>query len=603
MFNIFKKKKVVIDTPVVEEKNKEKSLFWGRRLQKPTTNQIIDNAFDKSIKSRPSIQDTGMDSVCFNNAYSMGNSYGVNPIAFEWFASDSFIGFGAMAIIAQNSLISKACNLPAKDAIRKGWKVSTVEDTKIDSQIFDEIRNLDKHKYKIKDKLINQSQFTKVYGIRVALFVVESTDPMYYEKPFNIDGVKAGSYKGISQIDPQWCTPINTSDNVSNPASLNYYEPTYWQINGKKYHKSHLVITRGDEVADILKPTYQYAGISLVQKIYNRLYGAEKTANEIPMLVQSKRLNVYKMEGMEDKVADYNDFNDKMQTWVELRDNYGMRFAGENDSIEQLETSLSDLDVNVMTQYQLVCSIANIPSYKLLNSPMKGFSSGDTEQSSYHEELENIQDLILEPVLDRHYQLLIKSEIKPKFNIDFNAYIQWNELDAITEKERAEIDEIKSRTDINYTNAGILGQNGINKKLTDDENSPYFGMIEDDDYEDDLEDFDVEAVDSDYVLDKCIEDMTGNAVDADYQGKKVTLNKPFRTPNDSKKFAVYVKNKDDNVIIVRFGDSDMEIRRDNEKARASFRARHDCENKTDKTKAGYWSCKLWSSKTVSEILS
>jgi hypothetical protein len=88
-------------------------------------------------------------------------------------------------------------------------------------------------------------------------------------------------------------------------------------------------------------------------------------------------------------------------------------------------------------------------------------------------------------VLDRHYQLLIKSEIKPKFNIDFNAYIQWNELDAITEKERAEIDEIKSRTDINYTNAGILGQESINKKLTDDENSPYFGMIIDDsDYSD-----------------------------------------------------------------------------------------------------------------------
>ena len=481
MFNIFKKKKVVIDTPVVEEKNKEKSLFWGRRLHKPNKNQIIDNAFDKSIKSKPSIQDTGMDSVCFNNAYSMGNNYGVNPIAFDWFASDSFIGFGAMAIIAQHWLISKVCTLPAKDAIRKGWKVSTIDDTKIDSQIFDEIRKLDNHKYKIKEKLINQSQFTKVFGIRVALFVVESTDPMYYENPFNIDGVKAGSYKGIRQIDPQWCTPVTTSGNVTDPASLYYYDPTYWQINGKKYHKSHLVITRGDEVADILKPTYQYAGISLTQKIYNRLYGAEKTANEIPMLVQSKRLNVYKMERMADKVADYNSFNDAMQKWVELRDNYGIRFADTNDSIEQLETSLSDLDVNVMTQYQLVCSIANIPSYKLLNSPMKGFSSGDTEQSSYHEELENIQDLILEPLLDRHYQLLIKSEIKPKFNIYFNAYIQWNELDAITEKERAEIDEIKSRTDINYTNAGILGQDGINKKLTDDENSPYFGMIEDND--------------------------------------------------------------------------------------------------------------------------
>ena len=218
----------------------------GRRLHKPNKNQIIDNAFNKSIKSKPSIQYTGMDSICFNNAYSMGNDYGVNPIAFDWFASDSFIGFGAMSIIAQNGLISKACNLPAKDAIRKGWKVSTIDNEKIDSKIFDEIRNLDNHKYKIKDKLINQSQFTKVFGIRVALFVVESTDPKYYEKPFNIDGVKDGSYKGISQIDPQWCIPINTSDNVSDPASLNYYEPTYWQINGKKYHKSHLVITRGD---------------------------------------------------------------------------------------------------------------------------------------------------------------------------------------------------------------------------------------------------------------------------------------------------------------------------------------------------------------------
>ena len=188
------------------------------------------------------------------------------------------------------------------------------------------------------------------------------------------------------------------------------------------------------------------------------------------------------------QVANYNEFNSNMQTWNMLTDNHGVKFVDSEDDIKQLETSLSDLDVNVMTQYQLVCSIANVPSYKLLNSPMKGFSSGGTEESSYHEELENIQDLTMTPMLEKHYQLLIRSEIKPKFNIEFNAYVKWNELDSVTEKERAEINEINSRTDINYTNGSILSQSNINKKLTDDENSPYFGMVEDDYLDIDIDD-------------------------------------------------------------------------------------------------------------------
>ena len=88
--------------------------------------------------------------------------------------------------------------------------------------------------------------------------------------------------------------------------------------------------------------------------------------------------------------------------------------------------------------------------------------------------------------------------------------------------------------------------------------------------------------------------------DAEYQGKEVTLNKPFRTHDESKKFAVYVKDGE-TVKIVRFGDPDMEIKRDDPEARANFRARHNCDEKTDRTKAGYWSCKFWSSKNVSDL--
>ena len=79
----------------------------------------------------------------------------------------------------------------------------------------------------------------------------------------------------------------------------------------------------------------------------------------------------------------------------------------------------------------------------------------------------------------------------------------------------------------------------------------------------------------------------------EYQGRKVTLNKPFRTPDGPKKTSVYVKNEKGNVVKVNFGDPDMEIKRDSPARKKSFRARHNCDNPGPKWKARYWSCKAW----------
>ena len=72
------------------------------------------------------------------------------------------------------------------------------------------------------------------------------------------------------------------------------------------------------------------------------------------------------------------------------------------------------------------------------------------------------------------------------------------------------------------------------------------------------------------------EEELGAMEAVEYQGRKVTLNKPFRTPKQKKKFAVYVKNPAGKVIIVRFGDPNMEIKRDDPKRRKAFRDRHNC---------------------------
>lgn len=89
-------------------------------------------------------------------------------------------------------------------------------------------------------------------------------------------------------------------------------------------------------------------------------------------------------------------------------------------------------------------------------------------------------------------------------------------------------------------------------------------------------------------------DMKSNFMleEAEYRGRKVKLGKPFRTSGGPKKFSVYVKNKSGNIVKVNFGDPNLKIKNANPERARSFRARHKCDQKKDRTTPGYWSCNV-----------
>ena len=95
----------------------------------------------------------------------------------------------------------------------------------------------------------------------------------------------------------------------------------------------------------------------------------------------------------------------------------------------------------------------------------------------------------------------------------------------------------------------------------------------------------------------CAEDEIQEEVTIMEDGEKkgVKLNNIIRTSeNPNKKFKVYVRDPSTKKIkVVRFGDPNMEIKRDDPNRRKNFRARHNCDNPGPKTKARYWSCKQW----------
>lgn len=105
-----------------------------------------------------------------------------------------------------------------------------------------------------------------------------------------------------------------------------------------------------------------------------------------------------------------------------------------------------------------------------------------------------------------------------------------------------------------------------------------------------------------YEKGSCMKEQEDIEEEAEHDGKKVTLNKPFRTPGQDKKFAVYVRNDKGNVIKLGFGDPNMEIKRDDPERRKNYRARHNCADPGPKWKANYWSCKMWADKPVSKIV-
>ena len=157
--------------------------------------------------------------------------------------------------------------------------------------------------------------------------------------------------------------------------------------------------------------------------------------------------------------------------------------------------------------------------------------------------------------------------------------------------DTSEIDQM------NMDKVGLADAMGMVLASHDVENESYQPMPEGDEF-DIAEDEDFEEVLGSLGFP---EDET-ELFDAEYQGRKVPLNKPMR--GDSKKFKVYVKDpKTGNVKKVNFGhggtsakmagQKTMKIRKSNPKARKSFRARHNCANPGPKTKARYWSCRKW----------
>jgi hypothetical protein len=239
------------------------------------------------------------------------------------------------------------------------------------------------------------------------------------------------------------------------------------------------VIFRNAEPPDLLKPAYLYGGIPVPQQIMERVYAAERVANEAPQLAQTKRTTVWKT-AMDTFIGKGEEAFEALNRWISFRDNYGVKLGDkEGDEFQQFDTSLADLDTVIMTQYQIVAAAANVPSTKLLGTAPKGFNStGEYEESNYHEELESIQEHDLTPLVERHHLLVMRSFVRPKVQMpgDIDITVEWRPVDSPTAKELAETNLVKAQTGQALVASGAISNEDERARIARDPTSGYAGI-------------------------------------------------------------------------------------------------------------------------------
>lgn len=401
----------------------------------------------------------------------------INPRILKHFQSRMWITFSANAILATHEVINLCCSMPGKDAIAHGYKVVCNSDehqqTEETQKKHDanEVRfhhqiKVAADKMKMNETCAKLNYYKKVYGVGIAIprvkFKAEAKSPSdssgntpySYADPYDPYMIEPGSYKGFAIVDPIWITYDFNTEEFLDPISPTFQVPTWINTHNRKIHHTWCIRVLNSEVPDILKPSYYYSGLSLTQMLYERVWCADKLANEAPLLAMTKRLLI--ADGnLEQMIGDPRHTNIFFKAINYFRDNFSIFVKKPSMNVTQLDTSLSDLAPLTSYQYQLVSGIAQIPVTKLFKNVPTGLqSTGEYEWDDYAQTLKDIQVQDYTPLLRKHFELYIASFYPERKDLKLD--IEWNPIDIIKEKDQVQMASQLSQSIGSLCSQGVI---------------------------------------------------------------------------------------------------------------------------------------------------
>lgn len=287
--------------------------------------------------------------------------------------------------------------------------------------------------------------------------------------------VKQGSLKRITTVEAVWTTPAGF--NAQDPVAPDFYKPARWFMLGQEVHASRLLTIVTREVPDILKPAFNFAGISLSQLAEPYVDNWLRTRQSVSDLLNNFSITALatSMDQVLEGTDDGTNLFARAQLFTATRSNRGLMLLDKDrEELVQINTPLSGLHELQAQSQEHMCSVSRMPATVLTGIQPSGLNStGEGEMQAWYDWVAAVQEAYYRSPLDtilKVVQLSLFGEIDENIDFDFNP------LQQMSPKELAEIRETDSRTAGNYIDRGVIDPSEERERLARDSHSGYRGL-------------------------------------------------------------------------------------------------------------------------------
>lgn len=404
----------------------------------------------------------------------------INHFAPEWqaLAAPKFLGYALLSSIAQDPLIRAGIETIADDMTRKFIDLTSQGEEDLSAKISELESDLQRFRVK---SLFNRALSTTGYqgGCLVYIDMGELDDeekrvPLYLDS----STFKQGSFKGFKIIEPINVYPgvYNSSD----PTADDYFNPETWYILGKEYHKSRFLYFAQNEVPLLLKPLYNFFGISLSQQVLEYVQNFTENRRSAQRLLNKFSLTIWKTD-MSAFLSggDCNSLTQRVKYFNAQRNNDGTALIDkELEDMVQINTPLSGVTDIVSMSLDLAPVILGISKDKYFGDLPKGLNaSSEGTNRIYYDKIQSLNEKICYDNVEKVIKIL---QLNRYGEIDDNISFQFAPLWEMDERERAEINKIHADTAAVYVDRGCLSQEEVRGALAANPDSGYSNIDVDD---------------------------------------------------------------------------------------------------------------------------
>jgi phage-related protein (TIGR01555 family) len=453
--------------PVTERKNLKVGPSWQNSGD--SAHEAIDQAFaavqHKAYTPPKGVVPEGQQVTGDSMDYSYLNGMFANPDAV-------FMGYASLSNLAQKSENRVACEQSVNEVFRKGFKIKSNDTDSDRSEIINQLEDafeklgVEKH---LKRLGFNGEAFGQSH-----IFVKLKGDEQELSKELMINPtkIKKGDLEGFRVVEPIWCYPQGY--NSMYPLKADFFQPYAWFVLGELVDASRMKQLVMYPVPDMLKPSYNFGGLSLIQMMLPYVNNWESVRDDIPRIITTFRTFIWST-GMEAYLQDRSEFEKRLNTLVYGKNNHGVLAIDKaEETLQQMNTSLTGLADLLGQQQKLLCMPSRLSVTSLTGSQPSGMNaSGEGESDAQHENIANKQKGAYKPVLDWILKLVCLSEFGDFYE---DLYIDFNPLDEMSDKEIAEINKLKADTYSSLVQDGIITPEQANSALASDDDSGFNGI-------------------------------------------------------------------------------------------------------------------------------